>query len=163
MYVMFEVHIKITNCNNITSTILQLTKELNTWSSKVCIPIADSVERLDISCATQEDNSTTPPGAVNQPSTYPTLKGIASVYRFNPNIYGEDSWDDLYNMLKESLSGCQLSIRQVQQAITTRKVSYTLACDQSRVYESRSAIDFHDEYVGPLNVINERMKRKKTY
>ena len=66
-------------------------------------------------------------------------------------------------MLKESVSGCQLSIRQVQQAITTRKVSYTLACDHSHVYESHSAIDFHDNYVGPLNVINEHMKCKKIY
>ncbi len=83
------------NCEDITSTILQLTEELNTWSSKVCIPITDSDEHLDISCVAEGDNSTTPPGAVNQPSNYPTLKGIASVYRFDHNIYGEDSWDDL--------------------------------------------------------------------
>ncbi len=66
-------------------------------------------------------------------------------------------------MLKESVRGCQLSIRQVQQAITTRKVSYTLACDHSRVYEICSATDFHDDYVGPLNVVYEHMKCKKTY
>ncbi len=65
---------------------------------------------------------------------YPTLKVVALVYRFNPNVYGEDSGEDLYTMLKEFVSGCQILIMRVKKAISTRKVLYTLACDHDRVY-----------------------------
>jgi hypothetical protein len=51
-------------------------------------------------------------------------------------------------MLKDSASGCQISIWQVKQLINTRKVIYTFA-DHCHVYESHTALDFKDDSVGP--------------
>ncbi len=57
--------------------------------------------------------ATTPVGATNKPTVYPTGKA-ASCYRFNPDLYeGEQSWPTLKAMLINSgrVSGCQLTTK----------------------------------------------------
>ena len=59
------------------------------------------------------------------------------------------------------VSGCQISTTHTRQATSSKKQSYTLACQHGRTYESRTAITFTPGTVGPNNVIGEKMKRHK--
>jgi hypothetical protein len=59
------------------------------------------------------------------------------------------------------VSGCQISTTHTRQATSSKKQSYTLACQHGHTYESRTAITFTPGTVGPNNVIGEKMKRHK--
>jgi hypothetical protein len=79
--------------NTVTEDIIRLTDDLNTWSSTLCIPVNDSKDLLDISSAANGADSCVPPGAMNQPISFPKSKGLRSVYRFDPDVFfGESSW-----------------------------------------------------------------------
>jgi hypothetical protein len=151
--------------NAIASSIQDLTLSLSSWSSTLCIPINESNQLLDISSAAKGSNSTTPVGAINQPIKFPTGERLGSFYRFDPAVYaGPDSWDDLKAMLCKTgcVSGCKISTRQTKRPNSSKKKSFTLACQHYRTYESRAAITFSPCAVGPNNVIAEKMKRKKS-
>ena len=153
------------NYNAITRSIQDLTLSLSSWSSTVCIPINGSNQFLDISSAAKGSNSTTPVGAINQPNKFPTGERLGSFYRFDPAIYaGPDSWDDLKDMLCKTgcVSGCKISTRQTKRPNSSKKKSFTLACQHYRTYESRAAITFTPCTGGPNNVIAEKMKRQKS-
>jgi hypothetical protein len=61
------------NYNEITDDIIRwLSDERNIWSSRLCIPVNGTEDFLDISSAAMGYNSSIPPGATNQPDTFPT-------------------------------------------------------------------------------------------
>jgi hypothetical protein len=147
--------------NNIASSIRDLSRNLTNWSSPIC---NESNQLLDISSAAKGSNSTTPVGAINQPSKYPTGQRVGSFYRFDPALCtGRDSWEDLKRMLCQTgcVSGCRISTRQMRKESTSKKLSYTLACHQYHPYESRAVITFTPGTVGANNVIGQKMKRQK--
>jgi hypothetical protein len=74
------------NYYDITNEISRLVEENHVWSSTILLPDGDRC--IDISSAAMETASVTPSNATKQPEVY--LKGrAASVYRFDPNIYGK--------------------------------------------------------------------------
>ena len=66
--------------NTVTAGIARQTDDLNTWSSTLCIPVNDSKALLDISSAAIGADSSVPPGAMNQPISFPKSKGLRSVF-----------------------------------------------------------------------------------
>lgn len=150
--------------NTVSADIARLTDDLNNWSSKLCIPVKDSEVLLDISCAVIGDESSVPPGATNQPISFPKSKGLRSVYRFDPDVYfGQSSWDDLRSMLKSAIGGCNISIHKVIPQNSLRSRYYILGCDHSRRYEQRGSMMYLDKKVSPLHVVDEAPKRHKSF
>ena len=85
------------NFEDLTHDICHLVDDINRWTSLLGIPQGDGF--LDISSALQDDFSSAPVSAMNQPDTLPVGK-FASFYQFDPEIfYGEHSWPKLKNML----------------------------------------------------------------
>ena len=151
--------------NTVTDEITRLTDDLNVWSSTLCIPVNDSDTLLDISSAANGADSSVPNGAMNQPMFFPTSKGLMSVYRFDPAVFfGESSWDDLRSMLKSAVSECNnISVQKTHPPNSLRAKYYILGCDHSRLYRQQGSISYLDDKVGPLNVVDEKAKRHKSY
>ena len=151
--------------NTVTDDITRLTDDLNTWSSTLCIPVNDSDDLLDISSAANGANSSVPPGAKNQPISFPTSKGLRSVYRFDPAVFfGQSSWDSLRSMLRSAVSGCNnISVQKTLPPNSMRAKYYILGCDHSRLYQPNGSISYLDEKVGPLHVVDEKAKRHKSF
>jgi hypothetical protein len=84
------------NYKGISKELCRLAEQMNVWSSTITIPQGD--EYLDISSAAMGKLSTTPIGTSNQTVTFPKGKS-ASVYRFDPKIFNENSWPMLKDML----------------------------------------------------------------
>ena len=80
---------------NLSEEINRLVDKTNEWSSTIVIPQGDL--RIDISSAAMGDSSATPAEATNQPVVFPKGKGL-SFYRFDPDIYGEFSWLQIFKM-----------------------------------------------------------------
>ena len=116
------------NYKGISNEICRLVEQMNVWSSTITIPQGD--EYLDISSAAMGKLSTTPIGASNQPVTFPKGKS-ASVYRFDPKIFNENSWPMLKDMLTKvgCVSGCRLTVSHVAFRKTWNHLAtYTLRC-----------------------------------
>jgi hypothetical protein len=113
------------NYKAISNEICRLVEQMNVWSSTITIPQGD--EYLDISSAAMGKLSTTPIGASNQPLAFPKGKS-ASVYQFDPQIFNENSWPMLKDMLTKvgCVSGCRLAVSHV----ALRKTCKRLARDQ---------------------------------
>ncbi len=95
----FKLNILNMDYNTVTEDIIRLTDDLNTWSSTLCIPVKDSEALFDISSAANGADLCVPPGATNQPMTFPKSKGLRSVYLFDTEVFfGESSWDDLRSL-----------------------------------------------------------------
>ncbi len=125
---------------------------------------SESGKLLDISSAAKGKSSSTPLGAMNQPTKFPTGEQNGLFYRFDPALYHEqDSWEALKFMLCKTgcVSGCKFSTRYTRQGTSSKKKSYTLACRQFHTYESWATITFTPGSVGPNNVIGQSMKRHK--
>ncbi len=108
--------------------------------------------------------STTPIGASNQTLTFPKGKS-ASVYQFDPNIFNENSWPMLKDMLTKvgCVSGCRLPVSHVAFRKTcTRLATYTLRCTHGTVYQNAGASTFDEGNIGPRNVVTDFIKRVKT-
>ena len=153
------------NYNAITEDIIRLSDERNIWSSRLCIPVNGTEDFLDISSAAMGYNSSIPLGAMNQPDTFPTRKGLISFYRFDPEIFKhESSWDDLRSILRDAASGCNVSVHKTYSPNMTRKKYYVLVCHHSRAYEDRSSAQYGDATsVGPIDVVTEKSKRCKSH
>ena len=150
------------NYQSTSNEICHLVEQTNIWSSTITIPQGD--EYLDISSAAMGKLSTTPIGASNQPFTFPKGKS-ASVYRFDPQIFNENSWPKLKDMLTKvgCVSGCRLTVSHVALSKTcNRLATYTLRCTHGRVYRNYGASTFEEGDVGPSNVVTEFIKRVKT-
>ena len=82
----------------LSKEIIRLAELTNNWSSTIIIPQGDAF--LNISSAAQGKLSVTPDGATNQPNVYP--KGQSpSLYRFDPDIFGDNDWHKLKGMLSK--------------------------------------------------------------
>ena len=97
------------NYKAISNDICHLVEQMNTWSSTITIPQGDG--DVDISSAAMGKLSTTPTRANNQPLTFPKGKS-ASYFRFDPNIFNENSWPMLKDVLTKvgCVSGSRLMV-----------------------------------------------------
>lgn len=141
----------------VATEIQQLTQELNVWTSTFRVPLTSSESFLDIGCAAMGEESSTPIGSTDQPTKYPPGK-FGSVYQF-PTIYrGEESWLALYEMIKNSISGCTIAVQQSYPSRYRRKAAYHLCCQHGRKHEGISKVIMKDHCVGPSNVPLEHLK-----
>ena len=147
---------------DLTNDICRLVNDSNVWSSTIIIPDGDGV--LDISSAANGANSSTPIGATNQPSSFPTGRN-ASLYRFDPDkYYGQGSWPSLKEMMTKAgcVSGCNISVRNTKGASALRKVTYCLRCSHGFLIRDSGSSVYNGDNVGACNVITERLKHVKT-
>jgi hypothetical protein len=159
----FKLIILNMDYNTVTEDIIRLTDDLNTWSSTLCIPVKDSEALFDISSAANGADSCVPPGATNQPMTFPKSKGLRSEYRFDNEVFfGKSSWDDLHSMLRTAVSGCNISVHKTIPPNSLRSKYYILGCDLSRMYRQQGSILYLEDKVGPLHVVDEKAKRHKS-
>ena len=108
--------------------------------------------------------STTPIGASNQPLTFPKGK-CASVYRFDPQIFNENSWLKIKDMLTKvgCVSGCRLFVSHMDSRKSCHRLAaYTLRYTHGFLYRNNGASTFEEGEVGPSNVVTEFIKRVKT-
>ena len=148
---------------SLTKSLLELAEKSTVWeSSTIKIPIADNEDSLlDISLAARGGRSVTPDGATKQPTHYPP----GSCYMFDPDLYGEHSWEKLKGMLTKvgCVSGCSVVIRSsCQNKTTKRKATYLLCCSHGLLVEENGSIEYDGDDVGPSNVIKEHFKGVKT-
>ena len=140
-----------------------LVDDNNRWNSVLGIPQGEGF--LDISSALQDDFSSAPVGAMNQPDTLPVGKS-ASFYRFDPELfYGEDSWPKLKNMLLNACraSGFRLAMKFSSRQVTLhRKVTYEMCCSLGIFIKMASGYIFDGDDVGASNVRKERIKHVKS-
>ncbi len=149
------------NYESISNEICHLVEQTNIWSSTITIPHGE--EYLDISSAAMGEISTAPIGASNQPLTFPKGK-CASVYRFNPQIFNENSGPKIKDMLTKvgCVSGCRLAISHVALTKTCNRLAlYTLRCTHGFLYRNNGASTFEEGEVGPSNVVTKFIKRVK--
>ncbi len=132
------------------------------WLSTILLPDGDRC--IDISSATMGTASVTPANATKQPEVYP--KGRAAlVYRFDPDIYGENLWMQLKLTLIQvgCVSGCRLVLRYMDQRQTLRrKACYKLWCSHRSLFQNNGSSKYLNDHVGPCNVVTEHLKRMKT-
>jgi hypothetical protein len=105
------------NYYDLTNKISRLIEENHVWSSTILLP--DSDRCIYISSAAMGMASVTPSNATKQPDVY--LKGrAASVYHFDLDIYGKNSWMQLKSTLTQvgCVSGCRLVLRYTDQRPT---------------------------------------------
>jgi hypothetical protein len=98
--------------SEIASEIRRISDQANDWTSIIVIP--HGISKLDISSAVMGASSYTPIGATKQPHEYPRWGSSSSVYRFDPDLFNENSWPDLQRMLTKMgcVSGCRVVLRQ---------------------------------------------------
>jgi hypothetical protein len=111
------------NYYDISNEMSRLIEENHVWSSTILLPDGDRC--IDISSAAMGMTSVTPADATMQPDVHPNSRA-ASVYRFDPDIYGENSWMQLKSTLTQVcfVSGCRLVLRYTDQ----RHTLYWKAC-----------------------------------
>jgi hypothetical protein len=151
--------------NGITSNICRQVDLSNEWSSTVVIPNRIDIDQLDISSAAMGDLSTTPVHATKQPYQFPRYGKCSSVFRFDPDLYGENSWPQLHAMLTTvgCVNGCRLVVHRSYVCLTgLRKRFYKLKCTHGIAMENKGSSIFMNDNVGPSNVKRECMKRGKT-
>ena len=155
------------NYEVLSKEIIRLAELTNNWSSTIIIPQGDAF--LNISSAAQGKLSVTPDGATNQPNVYP--KGQSpSLYRFDPDIFGENDWPILKGMLSKvgCVSGCKLTTQysipshSPSKQSQTRKATYYLSCTHAIKGRFSGSSIFNDDDIGPINVVTEQIKRTKT-
>ncbi len=150
------------NYYDITNKISRLIEETHVWSSNILLPDGDRC--IDIFSATMGMASVTPAYATKQPDVYPKGRA-ASVYRFNPDIYGENSWMQLKSTLTQvgCVSGCRLVLRYTDQRQTLHwKACYELWCSHRSLFQNNGSSDYLSDNVGPCNVVTEHLKHVKT-
>ena len=155
------------NYDVVSKEIFHLAELTNNWSSTIIIPQGDAF--LNISSAAQGELSVTPDGASNQPNVY--SKGQSpSLYRFDPDIFGENDWQKLKGMLSKvgCVSGCKLTTQfsfpshSPSKQSHTRKATYYLSCTHAIKGQFSGSSIFNDDDIGPIYVVTERIKRTKT-
>jgi hypothetical protein len=150
------------NFYNITNGISRLVEENNVWSSTTLLPVGDRY--IDISSATMGTASVTPSNATKQPDLYPKGRA-ASVYHFDLDIYGKNSWMQLKSTLAQvgCVSGCGLVLHYTDQRRTLhRKVCYEFLCSHRSLFQNNGSSNYLSDNVGPCNVVIEHLKHVKT-
>jgi hypothetical protein len=150
--------IQIMDYGSLAKPLLELAEKSTVWESTIQILIADNKDSLlDISLAVRGGWSVTPDGATKQPTHYPP----GSCYMFDPDLYGEHSWEKLKSMLTKvgCVSGCSVVIHSsCQNKTTKRKATYLLCCSHGLLAEENGSIEYDSDDVGPSNVIKEQLK-----
>jgi hypothetical protein len=150
------------NYSNISNEISRLVEENHVWSSTILLPDGDRC--IDISSAAMGTASVTPSNATKQPDVY--LKGMAaSVYCFDPDIYGKNSWMQLKSTLTQvgCVSRCRLVLHCMDQRSTLhRKACYELWCSHRSLFQNNGSSNYLSDNVGPCNVVTEHLKHVKT-
>ncbi len=146
------------NYYNISTKISRLVEENHVWSSTILLPDGDRC--IDISSAAA---SVTPDNNTKQPDIYPKGRA-ASVYCFDPDICGENSWMQIKSTLTQvgSVSGCRLVLRYMDQRQTLHwKACYELWCSHRSLFQNNGSSNYLNDNVGPCNVVTEYLKRVK--
>ncbi len=75
-----------------------------------------------------------------------------SYYTFDPNLYGEHSWDDLKSMLTTPgcVTGCTLVLRTSKKSSHYRKSSHYFCCTHSLVVKDQSKSVYDGDNVESL-------------
>ncbi len=108
--------------------------------------------------------SVTPSNATKQPDVYPKGRAV-SVYCFDPDIYGENSWMQLKSTLTQvgCVNGCRLVLRYTDQRPTLhRKACHELWCSHRSLFQNNASSNYQSENDGPCNVVTEHLKHVKT-
>ncbi len=145
------------NYYDITNKISRLVEENHVWSSTILLPDCDRC--IDISSAAMGTASVTPSNATKQPDVYPTGR-VASVYCFDPDIYGQNSWMQLKSTLTQvsCVSGCRLVLCYMDQRPTLhRKACYELWCSHRYLFQNNGSSNYLSDNVGPWNVVTEHL------
>jgi hypothetical protein len=110
------------NYYDITNGISRLIEENNVRSSTILLP--DDDRYIDISSAAMGTASVTPSNATKQPDVYPKGRA-ASVYCFDPDIHGKNSWMQLKLTLTQvgCVSRCRLVLPYMDQRPTLHQKS----------------------------------------
>jgi hypothetical protein len=83
---------------------------------------------------------------------------------FDPDLYGENSWEKMKDMLTKvgCVSECSLVIRDSCQKKTMKqKATYLLCCSHGLLVDEKGAIEYDGNDVGPSNVVKDHLKRVK--
>jgi hypothetical protein len=84
---------------------------------------------------------------------------------FDPDLYGENSWEKLKNMLTKvgCVSGCSVVIRDsCHKESIKREATYLLCYSHGLLVEENGLIEYDGDDVGPSNVVKEHLKCVKT-
>jgi hypothetical protein len=141
------------NYYDITNKISRLVEETHVWSSTILLPDGDRC--IDISSAAMGMASVTLASATKQPDISPKRRA-ASVYCFDPDIYGENSWMQLKSTLTQvgCGSGCRLALRYTDQRQTLHwKACYKLWCSHRSLFQIDWSSNYLSDNVGPCNVV----------
>jgi hypothetical protein len=83
---------------------------------------------------------------------------------FDPDLYGDNSWEKLKGMLTKvgCVSGCSVvTCDSCQQKTIKWKATYLLCCSHGLLVEENGSIEYDGDNVGPSNVVKEHLKRVK--
>ena len=125
--------------------------------STILLPDGDKC--IDISSAAMGMASVTPVNAIKQPDLYPKGRA-ASVYCFDPDIYGENSWMQLKSTVTQvgSVGGCRLVLGYTDQRQTLHwKACYKLWCSHRLLFQNNGSSNYLSDNVGPCNVVTEHL------
>jgi hypothetical protein len=150
------------NYHDITNKISRPVEEYHVWSLTILLPDGDRC--IDISSAAMGTASVTPSNATKQPDVYPTGRA-ASVYRFDPDIYGKFFLVQLKSTLTQVgfVSGCRLVLCYTDQRPTLhQKACYELWCSHRSLFQNNGSSNYLSDNVGPCNVVTEHLKGVKT-
>jgi hypothetical protein len=145
------------NYYDITNKISRLVEENHVWSSTIFLPDGDRC--IDISSAAMGTASVTLSNATKQPDVYPKGRA-ASVYRFDPDIYGKHSWMQLKPTLTQvgCVSRSRLVLRYMDQRPTLHwKACYELWCGHRSLLQNNGSSNYLSDNVGPCNVVTEHL------
>ena len=89
----------------------------------------------------------------------------ASLYRFDPDIFGENDWPKLKGMLSKvgCVSGCKLTTQysypshSPSKQSQTRKATYSLSCTHAIKGRFSGSSKFNDDDIGPINVVTVKI------
>jgi hypothetical protein len=150
------------NYYNISNKIARLVEENHVWSSTILLPDGDRC--IDYSSAAMGTALVTPANSTKQPDVYPKGRA-ASVYCFDPDIYGENSCMQLKSSLTQvgCVSGCRLVLCYTDQRLTLHwKACYKLWCSHRSLFQNNGSSNYLNDNVGPCYVMTEHLKRMKT-
>jgi hypothetical protein len=149
------------NYYDITNKISRLVEENHVWSLTILLPDGDRC--IDISSAAMGMASVTLSNATKQPDVYPKGRA-ASVYCFDPDICGKNSWMQFKSTLTQvgCVSGCRLVLHYTEKRPTLhRKACYELWCSHRSLFKNNGSSNYLSDNVGPYNVVTEHLKRVK--
>ena len=147
---------------SIRQKIIQFTKKLNSWSSRMVVLHRD--QYVDISSAAQGPSSI-PPIGIFPPQEITANLAYHASYQFDADRFkGIQSKGELFDMITSPtcVDGCKLTLKNVDYCTSIfRKCTWSFACSHARVY-SQSQESFDQGVVSKTNVSKHSLKRTKS-